>query len=497
MNAMNINHLKKYESEDAPPHAGNMIEGYRSIGYNLETAVADIIDNSFAANAKNVWIDFEWDGDNTTFTITDDGRGMSLPELVVAMTPASKNPLTYRDTEDLGRFGLGLKTASFSQCRILTVATKQLKQKTNLRAWNMDYVHEHGWKLLNYLDDKKLINKLESLSSGTTVVWQDIDNLVKNTEKTNSKHLEAFLGQIKQMEMHLAMVFHFFIQNRKLNIWIKGDRIIAWDPFIKNNQGTQQSSEQKLRNGVIVQSYVLPHTSELTKEDFDKGSWIKGWNAHQGFYIYRNNRMIIDGEWLGLYKQEEHSKLSRIKVNIPNTTESDSEWKLDIKKSTIQIPHDIRQELKRIADESRRYAIDIYRKIGKKKRNKSEKEDVPVWMPHKRKGKKCYQINKEHPLIKSFITDQDKNKSRLNRLFHLLEETLPLAMIIMNGNEYQDMQQRPFEGKSLSDLVTMIAELYQSFLGSGFSHEEALGEILRTEPFNHYPELAENIQDEH
>ncbi len=490
---MNFDLLKKHESEDAPPNAGNMIEGYRSIGYNLESAVADIIDNSIAAKAKNIWIDFEWNGDKTTFSITDDGTGMSLKELVSAMTPASKNPLAQRDSEDLGRFGLGLKTASFSQCRILTVATKKTDKKIILRSWNMDYVHEAGWKLLNYLDDYKLINRLTTAKKGTSVIWQDIDHLVKSTIKENPKNLEIFLGQIKKMEVHLSMVFHFFIENKSLKIWINDKKIDGWDPYIKNSLGTQEGVEQRLRNRIIVQPYLLPHTSQLSKEDFDKGGGVKGWNAHQGFYIYRNNRMIISGEWLGMYKQEEHSKLSRIRVNIPNTTELDSEWKLDIKKSVIQVPHDIRQELKRIADESRKDAIEIYRQIGKKKRKKSRKEDISVWTPHKNKGRRCYQINREHPLIKKFISEQNNDKAKLNRLFHLLEETLPLAMIIVNESEYQDMQRLPFEGKSVANLITMIAELYQSLVKQDLSHEEIIEEILHTEPFNHYPELTENI----
>src|SRR5258708_3144611 len=121
---MNLEQLKQFEGEDATPHAGNMIEDFRSIGYSLQTAIADIVDNSIAAKEKNIWIDLEWNGENTAVIITDDGIGMSKDELINAMRPGSKNPLADRSSEDLGRFGLGLKTASFSQCRILTVATK-------------------------------------------------------------------------------------------------------------------------------------------------------------------------------------------------------------------------------------------------------------------------------------------------------------------------------------------------------------------------------------
>ncbi|MCW3075111.1 MAG: hypothetical protein JWP69_2180 [Flaviaesturariibacter sp.] len=492
---MNLEELKQYESEDAAPHAGNMIEGYRSIGYSLETAISDIIDNSIAAEAKNIWLDFQWKGADTTLTITDDGIGMSLKQLVIAMQPASKNPLLDRDVNDLGRFGLGLKTGSFSQCRILTVATKKLNKSIVYRSWNMDYVHQAGWKLLTWLNDEQLIDRLRTLKRGTTVIWQDIDHLVKGTSVENEEQLANFLGQIKQVEKHLSMVFHLFIENRKLSIWINNNKISAWDPYFKKNNATSISVKHNLRNNITSQAYVLPHHSQLSREDFERGSWIKGWNAHQGFYIYRNNRMIIAGDWLGMYKQEEHSKLSRILVNIPNTAALDSEWQLDIKKSTIQVPHDIRKELKQIADNSRKEAVEVYRQIGKIKRSRTAKEDIPVWAPHKRKGRRCYQINRDHPIIKAFITEQGGNKAKLNRFFHLIEETLPLAMIIVNESEYQDMQQLPFEDKSVADLVTMITELYQTFINTGLSHEESILEILRTEPFNHYPELTENIQN--
>lgn len=485
--------LKQYESEDATPIAGNMIEGYRSIGYSLETAVADIIDNSIAANAENIWIDFKWSGDKTTFTITDDGNGMNLVELVTAMRPASKNPLLKRDSADLGRFGLGLKTASFSQCRILTVATKQ-NNEIFYRSWDMDHVHKAGWKLLNWLSDISLIDRLKTLKSGTTVIWQDIDHLVKDTHTEKEEDLAVFLNHIKQMEKHLSMVFHLFIQNKKLKIWINNSKISAWDPYFITNSETKISDQFQLRDNILVKAYVLPHQSQLSREDFDRGSWIKGWNAQQGFYVYRNNRMIIGGEWLGMYKQEEHSKLSRIMVNIPNTSELDTEWQLDIKKSTIQVPYDIRRDLKRIADESRKEAVEIYRNIGKIKQKRSAKESIPVWIPHKRQGKRCYIINHQHPIVRSFIEDHGENKAKLNRFFRMIEETLPLAMIIVNETEFQDMQQIPFEGKSVSDMVTMVAELYQNLLHKGFSHEEAIEEILRTEPFSHYPELTEDIQ---
>ncbi|MEP5944311.1 MAG: ATP-binding protein [Balneola sp.] len=494
---MDINKLRKFESEQAIPHAGSMIESFRSIGYNLSTAVADIIDNSIAAQANNVWIDFQWAGPETVLVITDDGEGMDKTELVDAMRPGSKNPLADRSSEDLGRFGLGLKTASFSQCRILTVASKKEGQSLLHRCWNLDYVgHTGEWKLLDYLNKPELTERLNSLAKGTCVIWDDIDTLIKDTSKKDENDVNNFLDKIKLMEKHLQMVFHLFLEDRRLNVWINDNKIAPWDPYITTNEHSSLVNEYELRDEVQVKSWVLPHHSKLKREDFETASWLKGWNAHQGFYIYRKDRLIIAGEWLGMYKQEEHSKLARIMVNVPNTSILDKEWQLDIKKSTIQPPNDIRKKLKKIAEEARKEATDVYRQIGKMKRSKSEKEDTPVWLPHKWNGKRCYQINKEHPIIKSFLDEFSDNKSQVRRLFRLIEETLPLAMIIINESENKNNQNIPFEGKSISDLVSLVINLYQHLIKQGYTEEEAIEEILRTEPFNYYPELSEHLESQ-
>jgi len=129
------------QSTSAEPEASSMIETFRAIGYSIETAIADIIDNSITAGAKNVWIDYDWKGSNTTLSILDDGMGMTNEQLIQAMRPGSKNPLDERSTDDLGRFGLGLKTASFSQSRKFSVVSKSANYKTDYRDWDLDYVN--------------------------------------------------------------------------------------------------------------------------------------------------------------------------------------------------------------------------------------------------------------------------------------------------------------------------------------------------------------------
>ena len=184
----------KYQTTPAIPEASSMIESFRAIGYNIETAVADIIDNSISANAKNIWIHFEWKGSQTWLSIKDDGSGMNDNELIQAMRPGSKNPLQKREEKDLGRFGLGLKTASFSQARQLTVISKKIDAESVFWTWDLDFVNDTGrWDLIKYLPNENLELEISNLSSGTIVIWNDIDRVVKNFSEDDNKALDKFL----------------------------------------------------------------------------------------------------------------------------------------------------------------------------------------------------------------------------------------------------------------------------------------------------------------
>jgi len=154
----------KYQTASAIPEAASMIETVRAVGYTVEAAIADIVDNSISASAKNVWINFNWKGADTWLTIKDDGTGMNNDELIQAMRPGSKNPLAFRDKSDLGRYGLGLKTASFSQCRKLSVISKKVNYKTVYWTWDLDFVKQTAkWELIKYLSDETFKEELKSL----------------------------------------------------------------------------------------------------------------------------------------------------------------------------------------------------------------------------------------------------------------------------------------------------------------------------------------------
>ncbi len=212
-----------------------MIETFRAIGYSIEAAVADIIDNSISAGAKNIWINFDWLGEGTWLSIKDDGSGMNNDELVQALRPGSKNPLEDRGSKDLGRFGLGLKTSSFSQCRRLSVISKREGFNHVYWTWDLDFVkHSQKWELLKYLPDQRLEETISELTSGTIVVWNDIDRLVSNLKIDDNKSLDKFLQIMEQVKKHLAMVFHRFIESGKVKIFFQERLVEPWNPYLIN-----------------------------------------------------------------------------------------------------------------------------------------------------------------------------------------------------------------------------------------------------------------------
>lgn len=348
----------KYQTVSAIPEASSMIETFRAIGYTIEAAIADIIDNSISADAKNVYVNFDWKGSQTWLSIKDDGHGMNNEQLIQAMRPGSRNPLDNRTAKDLGRFGLGLKTASFSQCRKLSVISKRKSKEPVFWTWDLDFVNKTGkWDLIHYLpDEEKFEKETSEMKSGTIVIWNDLDRVVKNLRADDDSNLDKFLYIMEQVKKHLAMVFHRFIEAKKIKIYFQDMLVEAWNPFLIGETARQGFPDEPLQNGkVIVKGFVLPHKSKITEEVFKNAEGPKGWNEQQGFYIYRNERLLLAGDWLGIFRKEEHYKLARIQIDLPNSL--DAEWQIDIKKSVARPPLILREQLKAYAGQVRNQAV--------------------------------------------------------------------------------------------------------------------------------------------
>lgn len=481
--------LKTHKAE---PLASSMIETFRAIGYNLQTAVADIIDNSVSASAKNIFINFQWNGENSWVTIRDDGKGMNDDEIVEAMRPGSKSPVEERDPKDLGRFGLGLKTASFSQCRKLTVISIKEKSEVNFWTWDLDYVIDSNcWNLLKLEPAQEHVKSLSSDNSGTIVLWENIDRLTKNSGKENEKDLDNFLKAAETVKAHLAMVFHRYIEQNKMKMFFNGAEVEAWDPYLKGEKATQPLPDEPLAGGkIIIKPYVLPHVSKITNAIHKKAEGPRGWNSQQGFYIYRNERLLVAGDWLGMFRKEEHYKLARIMIDIPNTLDLD--WQIDIKKSVARPPAAIRHELKRIANYTRSEAVKIYRHRGKVLQRTLGRDFVMLWEEKLKHGKRFYEVNREHPLIKEIILSNPGIKANINALLRVIEETVPVPLITLNESEKPDTQGKPFEDTGGKEIIELLKLMYTSMLKNN-SPQQAKQQLLFIEPFNEYPQLIDSL----
>jgi hypothetical protein len=489
------------------PDAGALIETLRAYGYHLETSIADIIDNSISADAQNVWIDCNWAGVKSTICVTDDGHGMSEKVLINAMRPGSRNPLQERDPKDLGRFGLGLKTASFSQCRKLTVGSKAENNNTAIRCWDLDYINDCGeWRLVkpNHDEIPSVFAKLDDMKNGTIVLWERIDRLTKGTDSENIRHRDHFYELLDIVKDHLAMVFHRFLEKSSgLKIFLNGKAIKPWDPFLRNHPSTQRLPLTQIPycdKKISVRPFILPHRSKLDDTAYDLGGGPGGWNERQGFYLYRNERLIVPGDWLGLafkkgqpIRKEQFTKLARILVDIPNSFDGD--WKIDVKKSVARPPNIIREDFQRVARLTIEEAISVYRFRGKVAERNPDSSFTFPWSTSVVHGTYRYSINREYPLIKDILGNSGESGKKIEAMFRIIEETVPVPLIILNGSTNPDKIQRPFEEAPSEDLRNVLIEIWDSLINSGIPPDMAKKRLVRMEPFSDYPEyVAEFIR---
>jgi hypothetical protein len=484
------------------PDPAALIESLRAFGYTPQAAIADLIDNSITAGARNIWVNFTWNGADSYVTVCDDGNGMTSVELISAMRAGSQNPLIRRSRKDLGRFGLGLKTASFSQCRVLTVSSRVSGSSSKTRRWDLDYVGQvSDWRLLHgaAFGSEKRISDIENLDSGTVILLEHLDRMVGNVRVDDQKAQRRFFNLINDIENHLGMVFHRFIENpHGITIHINKNKISPWDPFLSNEPATQRLQEERLHlydDVIKVRPYVLPHHTRISSSVHTRGGGPKGWNAQQGFYIYRNQRLLLAGDWLGLgFQKEEHYKLARIAIDLPNSM--DHEWDIDVRKSRARPPGVLQDDLRRIARITRERAADVYRHRGKVIARKMSCSDIFVWQKEMKHGRVTFRINRDQPLVADLLRSPQEYRSKVEALLRLIEETIPVPLITIENSVHPDAQFAPFEGDPPSEVIEIIKQVYISFRRQGNSHAQAIERLLTLEPFQYYKELVMLLDDD-
>ncbi len=484
----------------AAPHAAALVESLRAFGYELPTAIADLVDNSISAGARNVWIDFHWDGERSIIALTDDGRGMTEEQLTVAMRLGSSNPLSSRDPGDYGRFGLGMKTASFSQARRLTVRTRVSRGEMVTRCWDLDHIARvDAWQMLRDADEpaERLLRSFERLKHGTAVIWQKLDRLVAGQQTESDRDQQMFLNKAEAVRIHLGMVFNLLTAGpRAVSLILNGRPIRAWDAFLSGDPATQALPVTRLKlcqSVVEVEPFILPHHSKLAKVKHQAAAGPNGWNAHQGFYVYRNRRLLVPGDWLGFgWAKDDHYKLARIRVEIPNSLDGD--WAIDVTKSRAHPPAGLREELRRIGERTRNDAKRVYSHRGASLVRKGEEERVMLWHTAAKHDKMFYRLNREHPLLKR-VFQSTTDRPALNALLRLIEETNPFAHITIEHSERPNSLPGPFEHSPEGQIREVMEQAFESLVASGYGMKEAINRLRTIWPFELFPALLQSLAE--
>ncbi|WP_240549562.1 ATP-binding protein [Devosia salina] len=498
--------MSSERTRSAPPRATALVESLRGLGYTAGSALADVIDNSIAAGASTVRVDIEWNDGNGRVTILDDGRGMDDATLESAMRLGDRSPLDDRDPTDLGRFGLGLKTASFSQGRRLTVASKKSGIRSVLR-WDLDYLlnsEDGGWHLLEGADpsSEDVLGRLEGFETGTLVIWEVLDRMLP---KGGTK--QDLLDLSDGIQWHLEMVFHRLLEDGRLQLVLNKRPVKPWDPFLANHTATWSSPEtplQKAGRGARVQAFVLPHKDHLKDKEYKIAGGPDGWNAHQGFFVYRNDRLLLSGGWLGLGKgrgwnREEPYRLARIRLDIPNS--ADADWKIDIRKSTARPPPSVREELTHIARDARDRARSVFAYRGTPAGHGAREPVSQAWETSKSRSGTRYRISPNHPAVAAVLEAADKagNGMRADVLamLRVIEETVPVQRIWLDTAEDKETPRTGFGGEPPKEVMTVARTLFISMVRrKGMAPELARASLLRTEPFDQYPELIAALTED-
>jgi hypothetical protein len=472
----------------------------RGTGYSLETALADLIDNSIAAAATAVELTLEWNNGNPYAIIADDGNGMTEEAVVEAMRFGGTGPARVRESSDLGRFGLGLKTASLSQCRRLTVVSKRDGAKSAF-CWDIDHIRRTGdaWELLEGLSEEivPLTEALDARPSGTMVVWDRID-FGRVRERPSRP---AFLAGIERAERHLAMVFHRYLGGdaRRLRLSINGVRISAWDPYLENHDATIPRPAQALDSGgerISVRGFILPHPDRFANATaVEEAGGPEGWVAQQGFYVYRQKRLLSAGGWLGIggsraWTREEFSRLARIRVDLPNTIDED--WRIDIRKAQVRPPEAIRPPLERIADDVRKIARLVFFHRGRRLERMQADGVARIWQVNPPSSERRYVIRRDHPLL-GLLRERLRGDGLLDALLEVIERTVPVDRIWLDTIETGPRAIAGHDSATYDPLVESARGIVRTMMAAGLAPGVAIAAVAKMEPFDSVPDISTRL----
>lgn len=482
-----------------PPSAASLTASLRDLGYSLESAIADLVDNSISADASEVAIFLDISRDDPALAVIDDGEGMTEAEVVAAMRHGSTSPRASRSSKDLGRFGLGLKTASFSQARRLTVVSAKHGRSAGAR-WDLAKVEEQDDWFLEILDhDEILAQPFHDMlgETGTLVIWQDLDRLLEG--QVGPRRSETRNEKLSLVERHLSLVFHRFLagevrSRRKLTILLNGHQIAPFDPFCRQNPATQILPKEAVWvDGALVsmQPYILPHHSRLTASEHDFYQDRSEFVANQGAYVYRNARLMAWGDWFRLAPKGEATKLARVQIDFPNSL--DEAWTIDIKKSRARPPQAVRERLRQIIDRIVSRSVAVHRGRGQKLFDDTRS---PVWNRYPDHHGIHYAINREHPLVASVAGQSSpEGVAALGDLLASIAASLPIEMIYSDYSTNPQDVCPPSSGDDKA--VELLGRLRKALFGNDPGDRQTFMQFIRsTHLLDGQMDLVEKFADE-
>ena len=463
----------------------------RDIGYSLGTALADVVDNSITAQAKTVQIFADSTGNDFKIAVIDDGYGMTETELLDAMRPGSRNPLESRSHEDLGRFGLGLKLASFSQCRKLTVVSRK-DSKISAAIWDLDLVAKTDKWLLQIPDDIDSLPWSTLLGdTGTLVIWEDLDRVVEHDGEGQDK--AGFIKQIDEVRSHLELVFHRYLTGdsgfSKMEMSVNGRSLEPFDPF--NSLKSVRGPEEVIKIGddyVKVRTFTLPHHKKISKSEWAKYEGERGYLSSQGFYVYRQGRLIIHGTWFGLARHKELTKLARVRIDMPNTM--DAAWKIDVKKASARPPKQVREHLRTIIETIGETSRRTFTKRGTVL---ISDQTLPLWNRIQNKNEVDYRVDETHPAISRF---ESRIPSELTgdfrKILELVGSSFPVEALYADfGNDPNSVNVHQTSAETLGFAVKSAYE--HLVLDGTLSADDLTNMLSLTEPFKSHWDRTKEI----
>jgi len=475
-----------------PPDPGPTIANYCNMGYTLETALADIIDNSITALATDISITANTIEEPFWMSIIDNGVGMSPDELDTALTFSSKHPDVDRDANDLGRFGLGLKTASLSQCRRLTVVTRK-DNKISSGIWDLDQAEKPGWNWdCPSIDDPGAIVtdtlrvQIKLLGeSGTLVMWE---NMVRYEDQDDDPKREELKRQIVQSREHLERTFHRFITGyhgrlQQVRISVNDNPLAEYDPFRERHTATERypTDPEEMVPDVFVQAFTLPHHSMLSDSEWNDDGGSATHLDNQGLYIYRANRLLVNGDWLKLQVEKtSQTQLTRVKIDIPNTM--DKKWGVQLHKSTARLPENVRARLNEMVGNIVGPSKRRYQRRGT---SLASSEVFPVWERVLAEDNINYQINTDNPVVKGFYDVIDSQaRGDFNKMLRFIGEGLPLDNIVHDfSHSPKSLEESSLTDEELCDAAVVMFSKFREFTQDDV--EKALDMLRLNPPFKH------------